>query len=131
MNFSAMCKVTVVVFGIYLCYIGVECTSRWSLFRQVHFLYGETIAITASVRSIHACLLTCDNACSYVQYAANGTCVLYSEALLLTEPATLTGQKVGYRKVSMCNIILILTYIVILTMHLISRTCINYFRILK
>ena len=102
-----MCNVSLAVFGIYLCYIGVDCTSRSSLFRQVFFLYGETIAITASVRSIHACLLTCGDACGYVQYATNGTCVLYSEALLLTEPATLTGQKVGYRKVSLHNSILI------------------------
>ena len=106
-----MCKVTVVVFGIYLCNIGVDCTSRSSLFRQVHFLYGETIATTASVRSIHACLLTCDDACSYVQYAANGTCVLYSGALLLIEPATKTGQKVGYRKVILHNSILIYCYV--------------------
>ena len=126
MSLSAMCKVTVAMYGMYLCYISVDCTSRSSLFRQVHFLYGETIAITASVRSIHACLLTCDNACGYVQYAANGTCVLYSEALLLTEPANITGQKDGYRKVSLHNIIL---YIVIIKMQLMSITCINYSQI--
>ena len=100
-----MCKVTVVVFGIYLCYIGVDCTSRSSLFRKAHFLYGETIAITDSVRSKHACLLTCGDNCDYVQYAENGTCFLYFEALHLTEPANRTGQKDGYRKVSLHTII--------------------------
>jgi len=105
-----MCNGSLVVFGICLCYIGVDCTSRSSLFRQVHFLYGETIAITASVRSIHACLLTCDDSCGYVQYAANGTCVLYSEALLLIEPATIAGQKDGYRKVSLHSSILVYCY---------------------
>ena len=70
------------------------------------FCMARSIAITDSVRNIHACLSTCDDACGYVQYAVNGTCVLYSEALLLTEPATKTGQKVGYRKVILHNFIL-------------------------
>jgi len=94
-------KVAAVMCGIYLCHIGVDGTSRKSLYQKVHFLYGETIATIGSLTDIHACLRTCDDACGYVQYAANGTCVLYSEALLLTEPANRTGQVDGYRKVSL------------------------------
>ena len=85
---------------IYLCHIGVDCTSQNSLYQRVHFLHGKKIGTIGSVPDIHDCLRRCDNTCGYVQYVANGTCVLFSEALLLTEPANTTGQIGGYRKVS-------------------------------
>ena len=113
MSLRDIFKVTVLMFVmcvIHLCHIGVDCTSQKSLYQKVHFRHGEKIGTIGTVSDRHACLRACDDACGYVQYAANGTCVLYSEALLLTEPATKTGQKVGYRKVILHNSILIYCY---------------------
>ena len=74
--------------------------TRVSVFRVANFHNGNIIASNGGVTRKIDCLLTCGGTCGYVQYRADDTCVLYSQALLLTEPAAVEGQIQGYQKVS-------------------------------
>jgi len=80
-------------------YVVVETQKRSALFSKAHFICGERIATCNGVPSVFACLLTCNDTCGYVQYTDNGTCALYADAALLTEPTNNEGQIKGYRKV--------------------------------
>lgn len=80
-------------------YVVVESQKQSALFSRAHFIYGERIATSNGVPSILSCLLTCSDTCGYVQYTENGTCTLFADVALLTEPANVTGQIEGYRKV--------------------------------
>jgi len=77
----------------------VETTLSFSKFGNVHFMFGNTISTVIGVTSALSCLRTCGETCGYVQYTPDGTCVLYSQAVLLTEPAVVDGKIHGYRKV--------------------------------
>ena len=86
-----------------ICLISV-CTlvfshTKVSVFRVANFQNGNISAINGGVTSVLACHLTCYDTCGYVQYRADDTCVLYSQALLLTEPAV-EGAIQGYQKLS-------------------------------
>jgi len=72
----------------------------FSVFRVANFLNGNINATKGSITSVLPCFRKCGDTCGYVQYRADGTCVFYSEAVLLTEPAVVEGQIQGYRKVS-------------------------------
>jgi len=77
----------------------VETQDTFSMFRNVHFSFGTSISTSSGVKSVLACVFTCGDTCGYVQYTPDGTCVLYSQAVILTEPATVEGQVQGYHKV--------------------------------
>jgi len=77
----------------------VETTLSFSKFGNVHFMFGTSTSTVIGVTSVFGCLRTCGDTCGYVQYTPDGTCVLYSQAVLLTEPATIVGKIHGYRKV--------------------------------
>jgi len=97
-NVRTFCIVLVYICWI-LAYIVVGSKTYSALFSKAHFIYGEQIATSNGVPSVFACLLTCDDACGYVQYTDNDTCTLYADAALLTEPTNGAGQIKGYRKV--------------------------------
>jgi len=77
----------------------VETTLSFSKFGNVHFMFGNTISTVSGITSALGCLSMCGDTCGYVQYTPDGTCILYSQAVLLTEPAVLEGKIHGYRKV--------------------------------
>jgi len=77
----------------------VETKNTYSMFKNVYITFGTNISTSSGVKSVLACVVTCGDTCGYVQYTPNGTCVLYSQAVLLTEPATVVGKILGYRKV--------------------------------
>ena len=77
----------------------VETQHTFSMLRKVHITFGTNISTSSGVKSVLACVFTCGDTCGYVQYSPDGTCVLYSQAVLLTEPATVVGKILGYRKV--------------------------------
>ena len=99
---DACSNILMVIIGLTLCTV-VFSNTRFSFFRVANFLNGNIIATKGSITSVLACFRTCGHCgdtCGYVQYRADGTCVFYSEAVLLTEPAVVEGQIQGYRKVS-------------------------------
>jgi len=67
--------------------------------KKESFIYGSSVSSKSGVTRVLNCIVTCGDTCAYVQYMADGTCVLYSDATLLTEPATVEGLVQGYRKV--------------------------------
>jgi len=71
----------------------------FSKLKKETFSFGSSVSTTSGVTRVLDCIVTCGDTCDYVQYMADGTCVLYADALLLTEPATVEGQVQGYRKV--------------------------------
>ena len=93
-------KVSVVIIGVISLCSMVDANRRFSVFRETKFQFGNIIATKGGITSVLACFQMCGDTCGYVQYTNDGTCVLYSQVLLLTEPATVKGQIQGYRKVS-------------------------------
>jgi len=77
----------------------VETTLSISKFGNVHFMFGNTISTVSGVTSVFGCLRTCGDTCGYVQYTPDDTCILYSQTVLLIEPAVVEGKIHGYRKV--------------------------------
>jgi len=95
-------KLFTLIYGGFWIFSIVSPSVDFTTFEKVHFLYGNNITVTNDLGSLLECLRICRTNCGYVQYTDTGLCVLYSEVLLLTEPAVTEGQMVGYRKV--CNI---------------------------
>ena len=77
----------------------VDSNTRYSGFKKVNFQNDIVIGSNGGARSVFDCLRTCGDTCGYVQYTPDGTCVLYSQAVPLTEPAGVEGKIHGYRKV--------------------------------
>lgn len=88
-------------FYVILSFVNVVVESRMksALFSKAHFIHGDRITTSNGVPSVLLCLLTCNDACGFVQYTDNDTCTLYEDAALLTEPTNVAGQIEGYRKV--------------------------------
>ena len=96
---AAFMKFLMVIIGLaFLCKM-VDSNTRYSGFKKVNFQYGIVIGSNGGTRSVFDCLRTCGDFCGYVQYTNDGTCVLYSQAVLLTEPAVVEENIHGYRKV--------------------------------
>jgi len=97
---EAFRNLPMVIIGLTSVCTVVFSNTRVSVFRVANFQNGNIIASNGGVTRKIDCLLTCGDTCGYVQYRTDDTCVLYSQALLLTEPAAVEGQIQGYQKVS-------------------------------
>ena len=117
---DAVRNISTVFIGLTVVCTVVHSNTRVSVFREVNFQNGNIIASNVGVTSVFACLLTCRDTCGYVQYTTDGTCSLYSETLLLTEPAAVKGNTRGYRKVSGMHVLISILYSIIITSTLIS-----------
>ena len=91
---DACSNILMVIIGLTVCAV-VFWNTRFSVFREANFLNGNIIATKGSITSVLACFRTCGDTCGYVQYRADGTCVFYSEAVILTEPVVVEGQILG------------------------------------
>jgi len=114
--------ISMLVLAIPFLLLVVETKYRFSKFSIGYFMYGTTISTSSGVKSVLACIFTCGDTCGYVQYSPDGTCVLYSQAVLLTEPATVVGKLQGYRKVRHS---FLFTYNVFANVHITFGTTIS------
>ena len=99
--FNKIKRMSCVLLGMFILILPlvVETTLFNSKFGNVHLIFGTSISNVSGVTSVFDCLRTCGDTCGYVQYTPDVTCVLYSQAVLLTEPAGVEGKIHGYRKI--------------------------------
>jgi len=116
-NMELLYKLKFMTCVLLIMHNAVETKNTYSMFKNVYITVGTNISTSSGVKSVLACVFTCGDMCGYVQYSPDGTCVLYFQAVLLTEPATVVGKILSYRKVRHS---FLLTYNYLYSQHVFS-----------